>query len=216
MKKIRDLFKKKKAATFSEKYDKSLYLHIPYCSLCGSEMVSLQTDGSYINTYVCPHNCKGNQSVLFLEDKFETRPASDVSCEWTAVYNGENVKVYKTNCFGDNEYVLNGNGLGLNSLLKDHGIEYCCYCSKRIELKQTRKKYNRGDCCEEIKREIERNNILIIKDSLYIYKEPCYVDDGDGYMDDITSGIKIKYCPFCGQKIENISVVEPPRAAERT
>jgi len=54
-------------------------------------------------------------------------------------------------------------------------------------------------CCDEMKDCIRGGYPLCFSD--YVFPEPCYnvyVPDGYGESDDI----EVKYCPFCGEKIE--------------
>jgi len=67
-------------------------------------------------------------------------------------------------------------------------------------------------CCKEFQRAFSKENITHHGNergiSFYIYGRPRFANDEDGYFDDMTSDDEIFYCPFCGQKLPELT--SPP------
>ena len=55
-------------------------------------------------------------------------------------------------------------------------------------------------CCEELRKLVEKNQVMILNNRIHIYGEPHFDDDGGGHYDDATDFFEIKFCPFCGSK----------------
>jgi hypothetical protein len=64
-------------------------------------------------------------------------------------------------------------------------------------------------CCERLSEAVADKTIYrdCVDGRLEIYGPPDSADDGDGYMDDMTSRIEIKFCPFCGSELATLEII---------
>lgn len=58
------------------------------------------------------------------------------------------------------------------------------------------------ECCIDMETMIEDESIEKYKNYYIMYGKPDFVDDGDGYTDDMTDRMVIDFCPFCGAKLK--------------
>lgn len=57
-------------------------------------------------------------------------------------------------------------------------------------------------CCQEMKENVESDDIMARYPNKYFIRGRTRIfDDGDGYFDEDTDEIEIRYCPFCGKLI---------------
>jgi hypothetical protein len=61
-------------------------------------------------------------------------------------------------------------------------------------------------CCNEMSSRIANGDVSFVSSGgaihLYFRGSPRFVGDGVGGMDDITEEYLIRFCPFCGKKLE--------------
>lgn len=58
-------------------------------------------------------------------------------------------------------------------------------------------------CCTDLEYAISAGDISHNEDEneFHVYGRPSFVDDGDGYTDDMTEMLKMSHCLFCGKRL---------------
>lgn len=56
-------------------------------------------------------------------------------------------------------------------------------------------------CCKDMAQAICHKEIFEAEGAVYIYGKPEFANDGE-CIDDMTSEIKITFCPFCGRSLQ--------------
>ena len=71
-------------------------------------------------------------------------------------------------------------------------------------------------CCTDLEYAISTGDIIhnVDENEFHIHGRPSFVDDGDGYTDDMTEMLKMRHCLFCGKRLTPSS--KPPHKGKIT
>ena len=71
-------------------------------------------------------------------------------------------------------------------------------------------------CCTDLEYAIKTGDIIhnVEENEFHVHGRPSFVDDGDGYTDDMTETLKMRHCLFCGKRLAPPSPPPSPRKAD--